>query len=131
MGFSDDFTDTVLKHTLAYSLANNEEKEQLRDVFKLICNHVINTFPDPHERVIFSRSLISSEVYTNMKAEIDNLELNEIGKDELLIFSIRMIWDSIQLKKFFKFIGEQSLELYLLMTLSPYAMAILAIVLPL
>ena len=99
----DDITDNVLKHTLAYSLANDVEKEQLRDVFKLICNHVINTFPDPHERVIFSRSLISSEVYTNMKAEIDNLELNEIGKDELLIFSIRMIWEycsSIKMRKF-------------------------------
>ena len=105
LGFSEDFTDTVLKHTLAYSLANNEEKEQLRDVFKLICNHVINTFPDPHERVIFSRSLISSEVFTNMKEEIDNLELNEIGKDELLTFSLQMIWkycSSVKMHKYEK-----------------------------
>ena len=105
LGFSEDFTDIVLKHTLAYSLANTEEKEQLRDVFKLICNHVINTFPDSHERAVFSRSLISSEVYTNMKAEMKTLELNEIGKDELLTFSLQMIWkycSSVKMRKFEK-----------------------------
>ena len=105
LGFTEDFTDTVLKHTLAYSLANDEEKEQLRDVFKLICNHIINTFPDSHERAVFSRSLISSEVYTNMKAEMKTLELNEIGKDELLTFSLQMIWkycSSVKMHKFEK-----------------------------
>lgn len=105
LGFSEDFTDTVLKHTLAYSLANDAEKEQLRDVFKLICNHVINTFPDSHEKAVFSRSLISIEVYTNMKAEMKTLELNEIGKDELLTFSLQMIWkycSSVKMHKYEK-----------------------------
>lgn len=105
LGFSEDFTDTVLKHTLAYSLANDAEKEQLRDVFKFICNHVINTFPDSHEKAVFSRSLISIEVYTNMKAEMKTLELNEIGKDELLTFSLQMIWkycSSVKMHKYEK-----------------------------
>lgn len=106
--FSEDFTDTILKHTLAYSQATDKEKEKLKEVFKLICNHVVNTFPELHERAIFSRSLVPSEVYIKMKAEIENLELEEIGKEELLIFSLRMIWKYCSSIKMHKFENEDS-----------------------
>ncbi len=91
IGYSDEFIDTLLRSTLANSLATDVEKKQLSELFKLICNHVVNVFPESRDKKIFSRSLISSEAYLGIKNEIDNLDITEIRKEELLVFSLRTI----------------------------------------
>ncbi|MCM1525051.1 MAG: hypothetical protein NC120_11400, partial [Ruminococcus sp.] len=89
--YSEEFIDTMLKSTLANSLATDEEREQLHKLFRLICNHILEKFPEAEDKLAFSRSLISSDSYIEMKKEIDCLDINEIGTDELLVFSLHMI----------------------------------------
>lgn len=107
-GYSENFIDTLLKSTLANSLATDEEKKQLSELFKLVYNHVINTFPESKDQKAFSRSLVSSETFIEIKNEIDCLDLNEIGKEELIVFSLRMIMKYCTSNKMKKFVKEES-----------------------
>lgn len=48
----------VIKQTLAYSLANDIEKEKLLELFQMISQYCIDLVPDSNVRYIFSKSLL-------------------------------------------------------------------------
>ncbi|MDE6593539.1 MAG: DEAD/DEAH box helicase [Oscillospiraceae bacterium] len=91
LNYSEELIDALLMSTLANSLATDDEKKQLHELFKLICTHVLDKFPKAEDKRAFSRSWISSYSYIEMKKEIDCLDINEIGTEKMLDFSIQMV----------------------------------------
>jgi hypothetical protein len=56
-GFDETAVDDLAKGTLAYFLANNEQKEQIVELFKMLAKNISEKVPDVKTRIIFGKTL--------------------------------------------------------------------------
>lgn len=89
--YAEDFVETLLNDTLAESVATETEKEELKTLFKKICEYVATTLPEESSKRNFARSMISCESYAELHGEIASLDVCNFSNDELLVFILQMI----------------------------------------
>lgn len=89
--YSDDLVDEMLNGTLAETLATDDEKTNLRELFVKICEYLVRTMPEEQVKRNFSKSLIKSEDYVALQEEVTSFNYNEMTYDDLLEFLLKMI----------------------------------------
>lgn len=80
----------LAKETLAYSLADDEQKKQIIDLFRLLAQNAVQKIPDAHKRRSFGRTLYGVEDCVAIEEWVrQNLEpILSAGNPEQLLISL-------------------------------------------
>lgn len=91
---TDELIELCLKNTLGYSLATNEEREKLINLFVTIYNYLVSKEPNHITRVVFSHTLLGETVLLELVQWVKDNYSNyreHLDKDDLLSVFVPVI----------------------------------------
>lgn len=91
---NDESIECLIKRTLLFQSAGQECGNRLAEVFRIIENYLCNQITSYEDRISYSKSLLSIEDYTALKASVENLSIDENQSvDEIRCWCLEKIYN--------------------------------------
>lgn len=88
LGSDEGLIDNFAKETLAYHISDDEKRQQLIDLFRILANNVFEKVPSSEKRLSYGRTLLGVEDLIQIEAwTLENLDslLKSVNLEELLV----------------------------------------------
>ena len=91
--------DLIAQNTLAWNIISESEQEILKTIISEVGKYIGRTFKSKEDRVLFSKSMMDSDQYSNLVNEAQNIDINDDSSHEELLEVVIPILQKYEKKK--------------------------------